>query len=187
MIVKVAGIYFIYFIGWGSAFQRPFLGKKKKRAGAACSPPAFLGRFRCSSLALTKQAHRQHRHDAEDAADAGPCWGAVPGEQEPNQPARCAAPRCRHRRCVGAESRWRRCCRSIPGSQGGGVPPGALPVGHGAFQRGSVPVTPWSCLPRWDLPARWQNRCWSGCRWRCGHANPSTTSGLTTSHLFCNL
>lgn len=40
MIVKVAGIYFIYFVGLGFAFQWPFLERKNEQELHAHLPPS---------------------------------------------------------------------------------------------------------------------------------------------------
>lgn len=102
----------------------------------------------------------------------GPCWGAVPGEQEMNHPARCAAARRRHRGFGGTRSQWWCCCRSIPGS---GWPHGQDPLLSGG---GSVPQCQgpaWPCLAQQDPAARCQHWCWGGCQCRGGHASPSAT------------
>lgn len=60
-----------------------------------------------------------------------------------------------------------------------------LPVRPVAFQGGPSPSA--GVLLQRDLPAWCRRKRCVGCWCRGGHASPSTTSGLTTSHLFCNL
>lgn len=106
MIVKVAGIYFIFFIlrFGGFAFSRPSLGKETSQSHR--SPPSSAGRDAAalqhrSSLALTKQLPRdQHQHPAEAEVTHAGSWrgdrhsgvGLPPREEARKQPPSACSP-----------------------------------------------------------------------------------------------